>query len=92
MRLNSAFARSVVVALSAAAADQVSGTIEGQGHGTFTYYLLRGLNGAAKDENGWITVRSLHDYLTPNVQDVARRSNRNQTPQHRGSLGGIRLR
>lgn len=70
-----------VVSLSASRSDQISGTIEEEGHGLFTYYLLNGLNGAAKDARGSVTVRSLYDYLLPNVQDKARRQNREQVPQ-----------
>ena len=54
---------------------------EDEGHGLFTYYLLRGLNGAAKDDAGRVTVQSLFEYLVPNVQDQARRQNREQAPQ-----------
>lgn len=70
-----------IVSLSASDGNQISGMVEEQGHGLFTYYFLRGLNGDAKNEGGHVTVKSLYDYLVPNVQDMARRSNRNQTPQ-----------
>ena len=70
-----------VIALSASDGDRISGTIEDQGHGAFTYYLLKGLNGAAADKNGNITVKALYDYILPNVQNAARRSNRDQIPQ-----------
>ena len=68
------------MAFSAAAADQISGAVEEQGHGAFTYYLLKGLNGAAADAAGAVTVKALYDYLTPKVQDAARLHNRDQTP------------
>ena len=70
-----------IVSFSAASGSQISGTVEEQGHGLFTYYFLRGLNGFAKDSRGRITAKSLHDYLSPNVQDTAKRTNRDQTPQ-----------
>jgi uncharacterized caspase-like protein len=69
------------VALSAAGGDQVSGTLQAQGHGLFTYYLLRGLNGEAKDAKGAVTVASLYSYLLKRVPDAARRDNGDQTPQ-----------
>ncbi|MFI5345660.1 MAG: caspase family protein [Elusimicrobiota bacterium] len=69
-----------VVALTASADDEISGTIDAQGHGAFTYYLLKGLNGAAADGDGAITVEGLHDYLKPKVADAAREQNRDQTP------------
>jgi uncharacterized caspase-like protein len=80
-----------VVSLTAAEGGQVTGTLDEQGHGLFTYYLLRGLNGAAKDAEGRVTLRGLHEYLTPNVQDGARRQNRDQTPQLLGApaLAGL---
>ncbi|MFI5362367.1 MAG: right-handed parallel beta-helix repeat-containing protein [Elusimicrobiota bacterium] len=69
-----------VVALSAASADQISGAVEDQGHGAFTYFLLKGLNGAAADASGVVTVKGLYDYLSPKVSDAARLHNRDQTP------------
>ncbi|GAG12905.1 unnamed protein product, partial [marine sediment metagenome] len=38
------------------------------------------LNGAAKDSQGRVTVKSLYRYLKPKVQDEARLQNREQTP------------
>ena len=70
-----------VIALTASEERQISGTIEDQGHGAFTYYMLKGLGGAAKNGSGAVTVQSLYDYLTPKVQDAARLHNRDQTPQ-----------
>lgn len=70
-----------VVMLSASDGSQISGTLEEQGHGAFTYYLLKGLNGAAADKEGAVTIRSLYDYLAPKVEDAARLKNRDQTPQ-----------
>lgn len=71
--------------LSASAADEISGSLEAQGHGAFTYFLLEGLNAGQR------TPRALLGYLTPKVQDEARRLNRDQTPQLRGD-GGWALR
>lgn len=70
-----------ITVLSASGPDQISGTLADEGHGAFTYYLLEGLNGAAKDPNGAITIDSLYRYLKPRVQDAARLQKRNQTPQ-----------
>lgn len=74
-----------VVTLAAAGPDQISGTIDAEGHGLFTYYLLSGLNGAAKDESGRITAQSLYEYAAPSVQDAARRDNREQKPAWLGA-------
>lgn len=81
-----------VAALSAADGHEVSGTLESQGHGLFTYYWLKGLNGAAAGTDGAITWRGLHEWLTPRVQDEARRQNRLQTPRLLGAADGLRLR
>ena len=67
-----------VAVLSASAGDQISGVIEKAGHGAFTFYLLEGLNAG---QEGAVTPRTLHAYLTPKVQDAARERNRDQTPQ-----------
>lgn len=68
------------ILLAAAGAGQITGSLEEQGHGLFTYYFLKGLNGAAKDGSGDITSESLYWYLKPLVQEAARRQNRDQTP------------
>jgi uncharacterized caspase-like protein len=59
----------------------VTGTAPDQGHGLFTYYFLKGLNGAARASDAGVTVQALYDYLAPNVEDAARRDNREQSPQ-----------
>jgi hypothetical protein len=70
---------------AAAEGDQITSTLEDQGHGAFTYYFLKGLSGAAKGASGRVTARSLYDYLKPKVQDAARRQNRDQEPVLSGS-------
>lgn len=69
-----------VAALSASKSDQISGVLSSEGHGVFTYYFLKGLNGAAL-EKGHVTFKGLYDYLKTKVADAAARQNRNQTPQ-----------
>jgi hypothetical protein len=76
-----------VVSLSASGSDQITGTIDEQEHGLFTYYLLEGLNGGAADGAGRVTLGSLFDYVKPKVQDRARRQNRDQTPQLSAAAG-----
>jgi hypothetical protein len=63
--------------LSASAADEITGAEVSQGHGLFTYYLLKALN----TSRGEASVAALFDYLSPLVRDAARRDNRDQTPQ-----------
>ncbi|MBI5210194.1 MAG: caspase family protein [Elusimicrobia bacterium] len=70
--------------LAAASAEEITSSIEAQGHGIFTYYLLKGLAGGAKDASGAVTVGGLLDYLKPKVQDEARRQGREQTPVLQG--------
>lgn len=61
--------------LAAASGDEITGTLEEQSHGLFTYHLLKGLSADPK-----ASAKSLYDYLKPRVQDDARRENREQTP------------
>ncbi|MBI5239618.1 MAG: SEL1-like repeat protein [Elusimicrobia bacterium] len=80
-----------VTVLTASLASEVSGTDDEQGHGLFTYWLLKGLNGEAAGADGAVTLKSLHQFLQPRVQDEARRANRLQTPQLQGAAD-VRLR
>ena len=70
-----------VVVLAAAGAEEITGSEEGQGHGLFTYYMLKSLNASA----GKHTVGEIYGYLKPKVEGAARQSNRGQTPQMLGS-------
>jgi hypothetical protein len=63
---------------AASASNEISGSLDDKGHGAFTYFLLEGLNA------GKTTPKALNEYLTPRVQDEARRLNRDQTPQLQG--------
>ena len=65
--------------LAAASGSEITGTLDDQEHGIFTYYYLKGLASGAK------TPRALFDYLKPKVQDDARRQNREQSPTLAGS-------
>lgn len=84
--------RSKISVLTAARSDEVAGSAEDQGHGLFTYYLLKGLRGDADvDKTGHITLGRLHSYIQKNVQSDARRQNRDQTPQVYSSSMGLML-
>lgn len=65
---------------AAAEGDQITSTLEEQGHGTFTYYFLKGVGGEARNAAGAVTAKGLYSYLKPKVQDAARRQNRSQNP------------
>lgn len=77
-----------VVSLSASSSDEITGALEEQGHGLFTYQLLKALTETA----GRGTVSEVYAALKPRVQDEARRQNRAQTPQIFGREldGGLR--
>jgi hypothetical protein len=66
--------------LSAAGPTQSAGALDDQGHGLFTYHLLKGLNEAAGAGARAATVRGVFDALKPRVQDAAGRQDREQTP------------
>ncbi|MGC4045988.1 MAG: caspase family protein [Armatimonas sp.] len=52
-----------------------------KGQGYFTYFLERGLRGAAADGKGQVTVKSLKDYLYTQVSSlVSQNENAKQTP------------
>jgi hypothetical protein len=80
-----ALPRGKLVLFGAASGDEITGSLEEQGHGLFTYYFLKGLSGAAKGPSGTVTLQGLYDYLKPLVQDAARRQNRDQTPVLQGA-------
>jgi len=81
-------ADSRLILLAAASAKEVTATLKDQGHGVFTYYLLKGLGGEAKNSDGAVTARGLYEYLKPKVQDAANRQNREQTPVLEGAGDG----
>ena len=68
------------VVFTASGANQISGTIDSQGHGLFTYFFLKGLDGAAAGARGAVSAKGLYDYLSPKVADEASRGNRTQSP------------
>jgi len=67
-----------ITALTASGANEISGSLDAEGHGAFTWFLLEGLNA------GKTTPRQLAEYVTPRVLDEAHRLNRDQTPQLQG--------
>lgn len=69
------------VLLTASSGDQISTYFPEARHGLLTYYLLKGLRGAADaDKNKRVTTRELFDYVRPHVEREARRKNVAQTP------------
>lgn len=84
MKLDTPTVPQKMTVFAAASADQITSTLEDQGHGTFTYYFLKGLSDAAQGSPQAVTAKSLYDYLKPKVQDAARRQNRDQDPVLQG--------
>lgn len=72
-----------VTVLAASAAEQVSGSYDEQGHGLFTYFLLKGIKErAGLRVDGTLDFPALYEYLRPRVQAVAReKSHSEQTPR-----------
>ena len=57
------------------------------GHGAFTYYLLRGLQGEAdQEESGVVTAEGLWQYLENRVSEASRATGKPQTPVLIGQL------
>ncbi|MBR5161947.1 MAG: caspase family protein, partial [Thermoguttaceae bacterium] len=55
-------------------------------HGVFTYFLVEGLSGAAKDEDGYVTVLNLFQYASAKTKKyVLREFNEIQVPTFRQS-------
>lgn len=68
--------------MSASAAQQISWSSPELGHGLFSYYLMKGLEGTADlDRNGEITFGEMQRYLVENVARQAALRNREQEPQ-----------
>ena len=69
--------------LSASAGDQTSSTYDEKGHGLFTYFFLKGLQGEPViNPDGSLKTGELLQYLKPQVERVARKLyNNEQTPQ-----------
>ena len=74
-----------ITVLSAATAGQVSGPLKAKEHGLFTYYLLKGLGGAADgDKDMKLTVAELAKYVHSRVKEDAAAKGREQTPELQG--------
>jgi len=94
---NAVLAGGKTAVLAASAGDQISSTFQEQGHGLFTYFFLKGLQGEGdQNKDGSIELTELFAYVKPQVSRVARREfNNDQTSQLLGSPNllskGVRL-
>ena len=70
--------------------NQISGDLPKEGHGIFTYYFLRGLEGEAKSGNA-VTPKSLERYLSRTVSQAFRHhyDSGEQTPVVSGDMKGV---
>lgn len=79
MRVDAAPANTVL--LAASGPDQISTFDPDSRHGLLTYFLLKGLSGAADVKgDGRITTRELYDYVRPSVERQARLRHVEQSP------------
>ena len=54
--------------------DQLSNSFKEQGHGLFTYYMLKGLGGEADtNKDGKVSEQELQDYIKSNVSTQSRK-------------------
>jgi len=80
-----------IVALSATSKGQTSIAYPETGHGLFTYYLLRALKGEADaDDDQWISIKEVYDYVSRHVSRVARRLGSDQDPSITPSTGKLK--
>lgn len=77
--------------LTASSGEEIAGSLDEQGHGMFTYYLLKGLKGEAVDSTGHVTLSALQSYISQSVKRAARRQNREQSPQLKAADGSVRV-
>ena len=84
---NPVLAGGKTVVLTASSGVQSSNTYHSKSHGLLTYFLLKGLQGSADQNNdGKIDLSEVYTYLKPQVEIVARQEfNNEQTPQLLGS-------
>ncbi len=80
-------AKGKTVVLAASSGDQVSSTYDSKGHGLFTYFMLKGLQGEAdQNKDGALDLQEVFDYAKSQVERIARREyNNEQTPQLLGN-------
>ncbi|MBN2379541.1 caspase family protein [candidate division WOR-3 bacterium] len=67
-------------ALTAASGRQVANWLEGEQHGLFTYYFLKGLGGEADNGDRKLTWGEVKAYVESNVTRAAAAQDREQTP------------
>jgi hypothetical protein len=82
-----------ITVLSAATGAQISGAMKDKEHGLFTYYVLKGLGGAADgNQDRKLTMNELASYVAREVKTQAGRLGWEQTPQLQGNGGRVLVR
>ena len=65
-----------MVVITSSSGTQISSSYAEKGHGLFTYFLLRGIKEALEENrNAKVKVGDLYNYLKPQVEKVARKTN-----------------
>jgi hypothetical protein len=86
-RLTRAKGRAIVTASRPA---ELSIELAELGHGIFTYYLVRGLQGYAdNNRDGIVSLQELYEYLAQEVSRKSRQVGGNQHPMLKGELEGV---
>lgn len=76
------------ITLTSCDVDQKAFECDQIGHGIFTYYLLKGLEGAARRQNRKIYVEDLKNYVCRKVMKTMCETEKVQTPQYQCELIG----
>jgi hypothetical protein len=77
------------VIITAAGPNELALELPDLGHGVFTYYLLKGMEGEAdRDKDGIVTVNELYEYLEAKVSEQARKAGGRQRPIMKGEVEG----
>jgi hypothetical protein len=82
VRIDESLAPNLTV-LAAAQNDEIANSLEKEGHGMFTYYLLKGLSRAAAQDSA--QAQALCQKLSSEVKDAAARDNSQQVPVCKGA-------
>lgn len=77
--------------LSASSGTQYSSAYNDKYHGLFTYYLLKGMQGDAKENDNKLTLNELFKYVEINVAETAGQLDREQNPTFQGKNGDMIL-
>mgnify|MGYP006412035549 FL=1 len=77
---NSFYFQDNVTISTASTGTQYSSSYPEKAHGLFTYYLLKGLQGEANNNDNILTVGELHKYMNINISKTARNLDLEQTP------------